>query len=163
MHCHHQATAADRVRWLTTRAAQFVWLASSAPASSLAVCQKAPLARGSLALMPGHRLLVSRFIHRGFRYVDILDPKWVLSLRYRLRGPQAQARSSIQGLSVDSRTFTQGGLGLQVILNMMSVFVLAQNHANIAHQSLSFNEASTVKLEFWVKNRPKSVHRSLSD
>jgi len=37
----------------------------------------------------------------------------------------------------------------------MSVFALAQNQANIPRQSLSFNEASTVKLEFWVKNRPK--------
>ena len=69
---------------------------------------------------------------------------------------QRAARSSIQGLSVDSRKFTQGGLGLQVILNTMSVFALAQNHTNIARQSLPFNEASTVKLEFWVKNRPKS-------
>ena len=32
MHCHHQATAAARVRGLTT--AQFAWLASSAPARS---------------------------------------------------------------------------------------------------------------------------------
>ena len=61
---------------------------------------------------------------------------------------QRSARSSIQGLRVDSRKFTQGGLGLQVILNTMSVFVLAQNQANIARQSLSFNEASIVKLEF---------------
>ena len=61
---------------------------------------------------------------------------------------QRAARSSIQGLSVDSRKFTQGGLGLQVILNTMSVFVLAQNQANIPRQSLSFNEASIVKLEF---------------
>ena len=48
-------------------------------------CQKVPSARGSLALMLGHRLLDSRFIHRGCRYVDILDPKWVLSLRWRGR------------------------------------------------------------------------------
>ena len=59
------------------------------------------------------------------------------------------ARSPIQGLGVDSIKFTQGGLGLQVIniLSMISVFVLAQNHANIARQPLSFNEASTAKLE----------------
>ena len=73
---------------------------------------------------------------------------------------QRAARTSIQGLSVDSRNVTQGGLGLQVILNTMSVFVLAQNQANIPPQSLSFNEASTVKLEFWVKNRPKSEDTS---
>ena len=73
---------------------------------------------------------------------------------------QRAARSSIQGLSVDSRMFTQGGLGLQVILSTTSVFVFAQNHANIARRSLSFNEASTVKLEFWVKNRPRSVPTS---
>ena len=35
-------------------------------------CQKVPLARGSLALMLGHRFLDSRFIHRGCRYVDRL-------------------------------------------------------------------------------------------
>ena len=75
------------------------------------------------------------------------------------QGQQA-ARRSIQGLSVDSRKLTQGGLGLQVILSTMSVFVLAQNEANIPRQSLSFNEASTVKLEFWVKNRPTTVHTS---
>ena len=77
------------------------------------------------------------------------------------QGQQA-ARPSIQGLSVDSRKLThdQGGLGLQAILNRMRVFVLAQNEANIPRQSLSFNEASTVKLEFSVKNRPKSVHTS---
>ena len=69
---------------------------------------------------------------------------------------QQAARPSVQGLSVDSRMFTQGELRLQVILNTMSVFVLAQNEANIPRQSLSFNEASTVKLEFWVKSRPKS-------
>ena len=73
---------------------------------------------------------------------------------------QRAARSSIQGLSVDSRKFTQGGLGLQVILNTMSVFVLAKSEPSTGPQSLSFNEASTVKLEFWVKNRPKSVHTS---
>ena len=61
---------------------------------------------------------------------------------------QRAARSSIEGLSADTRMFTQGGLGLKVLLNTMSVFVLAQNQANIARQSLSFNEASTVKLEF---------------
>ena len=63
------------------------------------------------------------------------------------QGQQA-ARLSVQGLSVDSRKLTQGELRLQAILNTMSVFVLAQNEANIPRQSLSFNEASTVKLEF---------------
>ena len=43
----------------------------------------------------------------------------------------------------------------------MSVSVLAQNEADIPRQPLSFNEASTVKLEFWVKNRPNFVGREL--
>ena len=42
---------------------------------------------------------------------------------------QRAARSSIRGLGVDSGKFTQGGLGLQVILNTINVSVLAQNHA----------------------------------
>ena len=65
------------------------------------------------------------------------------------QGQQA-ARPSVQGLSVDSKKLTQGDseLRLQVILSTMSVFILAQNEANILRQSLSFNEASTVKLEF---------------
>ena len=46
----------------------------------------------------------------------------------------------------------------------MRVFVLAQNdhEANIGPQSLSFefNEASTVKLEFWAKNTPKTQDMS---
>ena len=69
------------------------------------------------------------------------------------QGQQA-ARPSVQGLSVDSRKLTQGELRLPVILDTMSVFVLAQNQANIPRQSLSFSEASTAKLEFLVKNRP---------
>ena len=40
---------------------------------------------------------------------------------------------------------TQAGLGLQVILNTMGVFVLAQNEADIPRQPLSFNEESTAK------------------
>ena len=70
------------------------------------------------------------------------------------------ARPSIQGLSVDSGNVTEGELRLQAILNTMSVFVLAQNQANIPPRPLPFNEASTVKLEFWVKNRPKSQDTS---
>ena len=42
----------------------------------------------------------------------------------------------------------------------VSVFVLAQNEANPGPQPLSFNEASTVKLEFWAKTRPKTQDTS---
>ena len=45
---------------------------------------------------------------------------------------------------------------LQAILNTMSVFVLARNQANIPPQPPPFNEASTAKLEFQVKNRQGS-------
>ena len=53
-----------------------------------------------------------------------------------------------------------GGLGLQVILITISVFVLATNEANSGPQSLSSNEASTAKLEFGAKNRPKTQDTS---
>ena len=78
------------------------------------------------------------------------------------RAAAAMARPSIQGLSIDSGKCTQGGLRPQAILSTMSVFVLAaagaQNQADIARQSLSFNEfevyVCAVKPEFVVKNRP---------
>ena len=62
------------------------------------------------------------------------------------------------GLSVDSGNVTEEELRLQIVLNTRSVFVFAHNEANTLPQPwpLTFNEASTVKLEFWVKNRPKS-------
>ena len=75
-----------------------------------------------------------------------------------LQQGKQSARPSARGPGVDAGVLTQGELGLQAILSTMSmtstVFVLAQNEANIPRQSLPFNEAIPVKIELRVTNRP---------
>ena len=71
---------------------------------------------------------------------------------------QRAAGTFKQVLGVVSVTHAHGGLGPQVTLSAISVFVLdmAANDANFSPRPLPFNEGSTVKLGFWVKNRPES-------
>ena len=69
---------------------------------------------------------------------------------------QCAARPFARGLSAESGKCARWGLRPRAILSTTRVFVFAQNEANIPRQSLSFNEARAVKLEFWVKTRPKS-------